>query len=91
MSTYILPDNFTTDYTTKKSAKRNLNTTLVYKFCVERSINCEQKTPFHFRLTREGFLPVDIFPTSGKVHVIHNGKQKYKKVNVIDFLLNHFK
>jgi len=76
-----------------KAVKRSGITTQVYKFCVENSINCEVKSEYHFRLTRDGYTPVDVFPTSSKVHVL-NGKnanrKQYKRVNIIQFLKNHF-
>jgi hypothetical protein len=77
-----------------KAKKRHNLTSLVYKFCVAASVNCETKTEYHFRLTREGYIPVDVFPTSGKVHVLNKQKaagKGYKKTDVIQFLINHFK
>lgn len=81
---------FHAEWQAHKAEKRAVNTTLIYKFCVAYSVNCEAKTPYHFRLIRQGFYPVDVFPTSEKVHVLDK-ISKYKKVDVIKFLTNYFK
>lgn len=76
----------------KQLAEKRANlTTLVYKFCVQYSVNVEVKTVYHLRLSRQGYKTVDVFPTSSKVHVIKVGNAKgYKKVDLLEFLTNHF-
>lgn len=74
----------------KKSVRRDKHTTEIFKFCVENSINVETKTAYHFRLTREPFTTVDVFPTSSKVRILKTGS-KFIKTSIIKFLINHFK
>ena len=83
--------DFNKEWQEHKANKRSNNTSLVYKFCVAYGVNCEAKTPYHFRLTREHYNTVDVFPTSSKVHAIGVGNAKgYKKVDLIPWLIKHF-
>ena len=70
-----------------KATKRDANTTLISKFCMAYGVTCQKLTPYHFRLSREGYNTVDVFPTSGKVHPY---KGTFQKTNIIKFLTKHF-
>jgi len=74
-----------------KAGVRNTNTVKLYKFITDNGIDCEVKTEYQFRLTKPGFPPIDVFPTSNKVHVLKKGSNKYQKTNIIEFLHRHFK
>lgn len=73
----------------KNAAKRSVNAKLVIKFCVENSINIQKITAFHFRLRRESFDILDVFPTSSKVHLLKEG-QDYYRVDLIDYLTRFY-
>jgi hypothetical protein len=75
----------------KRSEKRCENTELIYDFCFLNQIALEEKTPYHFRLKKQGFKPLDIFPTSGKVHQLRNGKTYYVEMDLQTFLPEYYK
>lgn len=74
----------------KRKEIRDENTELVYDFCFMNQIRLEEKTEFHFRLHKEGFEKVDVYPTSSKV-AIPKGKQRFIKVDLSTWLPKYFK
>lgn len=82
--------DFDAEIKAKKNARMRDNHAAIEAIAPAVGFQIEKKSDYHWRLTKDGFKTVDVWPQSGKTHFLGFKNRVAYRHDLIGFLDKHF-